>query len=122
VRRDARLEIEVIMVSSSRPTALGSRCGCCECPPGSRADDRTVPSQPFRILQGVGGAMMVPVGRLGVLGKTPKPQLMRMLGFHRVAWPHRPVAGGATTTEASWHWLVLINVPLGAIAFAAACG
>jgi EmrB/QacA subfamily drug resistance transporter len=78
----------------------------------------------FRVLQGVGGAMMVPVGRLVVLAKTPKQQLMRMIGF--LVWPaliapvFAPLAGGVITTYASWHWLFLINVPLGAIAFAAA--
>ena len=78
----------------------------------------------FRVLQGVGGAMMVPVGRLVVLAKTPKQELMRMIAF--LVWPaliapvFAPLAGGAITTYASWHWLFLINVPLGAIAFLAA--
>jgi EmrB/QacA subfamily drug resistance transporter len=78
----------------------------------------------FRVLQGVGGAMMVPVGRLVVLAKTPKRELMRTMAF--LVWPaliapvFAPLAGGAITTYASWHWLFLINVPLGVIAFLAA--
>jgi EmrB/QacA subfamily drug resistance transporter len=78
----------------------------------------------FRVLQGVGGAMMVPVGRLAVLGTTAKSDLMRMISY--IVWPAliapviAPLAGGLITTYASWHWLFLINVPLGAIAFAVA--
>src|ERR1700722_5103754 len=78
----------------------------------------------WRVLQGVGGAMMVPVGRLAVLGTTAKSDLMRMISY--IVWPAliapviAPLAGGLITTYASWHWLFLINVPLGAIAFAVA--
>ena len=78
----------------------------------------------FRVLQGVGGAMMVPVGRLAVLGTTAKSDLMRMISY--IVWPAliapviAPLAGGVITTYASWHWLFLINVPLGAVAFAVA--
>jgi EmrB/QacA subfamily drug resistance transporter len=78
----------------------------------------------FRVLQGVGGAMMVPVGRLVVLAATPKSELMRTIAF--LVWPaliapvFAPLAGGLITTYASWHWLFLINAPLGAVAFVAA--
>jgi EmrB/QacA subfamily drug resistance transporter len=78
----------------------------------------------FRVLQGAGGAMMVPVGRLVVLAGTKKSELMAVMSF--LVWPaliapvFAPLAGGAITTYASWHWLFLINVPLGAIAFVAA--
>src|SRR5580704_106481 len=78
----------------------------------------------WRVLQGVGGAMMVPVGRLAVLGTTAKSDLMRMISY--IVWPAliapviAPLAGGFITTYASWHWLFLINLPLGAIAFAVA--
>jgi EmrB/QacA subfamily drug resistance transporter len=78
----------------------------------------------FRVLQGVGGAMMVPVGRLVVLAKTPKQELMRVVAF--LVWPgliapvFAPLAGGVITTYASWHWIFLINVPLGAVAFVVA--
>jgi EmrB/QacA subfamily drug resistance transporter len=78
----------------------------------------------WRILQGVGGAMMVPVGRLAVLATTAKPDLMRMISY--IVWPAliapviAPLAGGFITTYAGWPWLFLINVPLGAVAFAVA--
>jgi EmrB/QacA subfamily drug resistance transporter len=78
----------------------------------------------MRILQGVGGALMVPVGRQVVLAGTPKEELMRVISF--LVWPalvapvFAPLVGGLITDYASWHWIFLINVPLGALAFAAA--
>lgn len=78
----------------------------------------------WRVLQGVGGAMMVPVGRLAVLASTAKEDLMRMISY--IVWPAllapvvAPLAGGLITTYASWRWLFLINVPLGVIAFVVA--
>jgi EmrB/QacA subfamily drug resistance transporter len=76
----------------------------------------------MRILQGVGGALMVPVGRQVVLAGTPKGELMQVLSF--LIWPglvapvFAPLVGGLITDYASWHWIFLINVPLGALAFA----
>ena len=78
----------------------------------------------FRVLQGAGGAMMVPVGRLVVLARTPKSQMLRMVGL--LVWPAllapviAPLAGGVITTYASWPWLFLVNVPLGVVALAVA--
>jgi len=78
----------------------------------------------FRILQGVGGAMMVPVGRLVVLARTEKSQMLRTVGL--LVWPAlvapiiAPLAGGIITTYASWRWLFLVNGPLGVVAFVTA--
>jgi EmrB/QacA subfamily drug resistance transporter len=78
----------------------------------------------FRVLQGAGGAMMVPVGRLLVLSRTAKDQMLRTVGL--LVWPGlvapviAPLAGGVITTYASWEWLFGINVPLGAVALAVA--
>ncbi|WP_285724302.1 MFS transporter [Psychromicrobium xiongbiense] len=77
-----------------------------------------------RILQGIGGAMMVPVGSLAVLRSTPKAELLKATAY--LVWPGllapvlAPLLGGAITTYLSWHWIFLINVPLGVIAFLAA--
>jgi len=77
-----------------------------------------------RILQGAGGAMMVPVGTLVVLRGTPKSELLRATAY--LVWPGllapvlAPLVGGALTTYLSWHWIFLINLPLGLAAFIAA--
>ncbi|MDY1992062.1 MFS transporter [Klebsiella pneumoniae] len=71
----------------------------------------------MRILQGVGGALMVPVGRLAVLRTTPKHQLIKAIAT--LTWPALvapiigPPLGGFITRYASWLWIFFINVPLG---------
>jgi EmrB/QacA subfamily drug resistance transporter len=73
----------------------------------------------FRVLQGVGGAMMVPVGRLIVLRTTPKVELIKAIAY--LTWPAlvapvlAPPLGGLISTYTSWRWIFLINVPLGII-------
>jgi EmrB/QacA subfamily drug resistance transporter len=75
----------------------------------------------MRVLQGAGGAMMVPVGRTMVVSMAEKQDLLRITSY--VVWPAllapvlAPLAGGLLTTYASWHWIFLINVPLGIVAF-----
>jgi EmrB/QacA subfamily drug resistance transporter len=74
----------------------------------------------MRILQGIGGAMMVPVGRLIVLRTTPKDKLAEAIAY--ITWPGLtalvvgPPLGGFITTYASWHWIFFLNLPLGIIA------
>jgi MFS family permease len=69
----------------------------------------------MRILQGIGGALMVPVGRLAVLRTTPKDQLIKAIAT--LTWPALvapiigPPLGGFITRYASWHWIFFINVP-----------
>ncbi|WP_152360407.1 MFS transporter [Microlunatus speluncae] len=78
----------------------------------------------MRILQGVGGAMMVPVGRMAVLNTAEKSDIVRLVAY--IVWPAlvapviAPLAGGLITTYLSWHWMFLINLPLGVVAFIAA--
>jgi EmrB/QacA subfamily drug resistance transporter len=73
----------------------------------------------MRVLQGAGGAMMVPVGRMVVFERAPKSQVMRLMAY--IVWPAllapviAPLAGGVITTYASWQWMFLINVPLGIV-------
>jgi EmrB/QacA subfamily drug resistance transporter len=73
-----------------------------------------------RILQGIGGAMMVPVGRLIVLRATPKEDLAKAIAY--ITWPALsapvigPPLGGFITTYWNWRWIFFLNVPLGIIA------
>ncbi len=71
----------------------------------------------FRVIQGVGGAMMMPVARLALLRAYPRSELLPVLNF--VTMPGLvgpilgPVLGGVLVTWASWHWIFLINIPIG---------
>jgi MFS family permease len=71
----------------------------------------------MRILQGIGGAMMVPVGRLIVLRNTPKERLTQAIAY--ITWPGLtalvigPPLGGFITTYLSWHWIFFLNLPIG---------
>ena len=75
-----------------------------------------------RVIQGIGGAMMVPVGRLVVLRTTEKHNLIDAITF--ITWPGLiapvvgPPLGGFITTYASWHWIFFLNVPLGIVGMA----
>ncbi len=70
-----------------------------------------------RIVQGMGGAMMTPVGRLVLLRSVDKRALVDAMAL--VAMPAMigpimgPPLGGFITTYASWHWIFIINVPMG---------
>ncbi|WP_248638271.1 MFS transporter [Citrobacter koseri] len=72
-----------------------------------------------RVLQGVGGAMMVPVGRLTVMKIVPREQYMAAMTF--VTLPGQvgpllgPALGGILVEYASWHWIFLINIPVGIV-------
>ncbi|OAF13713.1 MFS transporter [Bradyrhizobium neotropicale] len=70
-----------------------------------------------RILQGMGGAMMTPVGRLVLLRSVDKSALVNAMAWVTVPALIGPVIGpplgGFITTYASWHWIFLINIPIG---------
>jgi len=76
-----------------------------------------------RVLQGISGAMMVPVGRLAVLRSTEKKDLVRAISF--ITWPGLvapvlgPPLGGFIVTHASWQWIFYLNLPLGLLALIA---
>jgi EmrB/QacA subfamily drug resistance transporter len=76
-----------------------------------------------RVLQGMGGAMMVPVGRMIVVRNTEKSRLMQAIST--ITWPAivapvvGPTLGGFITTYASWHWVFFLNVPFGVAALIA---
>jgi MFS transporter, DHA2 family, multidrug resistance protein len=70
-----------------------------------------------RVVQGIGGAMMVPVGRLTVLKIVPRSEYMAAMTM--VTLPGQvgpllgPALGGFLVQYASWHWIFLINLPVG---------
>jgi EmrB/QacA subfamily drug resistance transporter len=70
-----------------------------------------------RVLQGLGGAMMVPVGRLVLFRSVERSQLVRTMAYLQVPAQLGPVLGppigGFITTYFSWRWIFLVNVPLG---------
>lgn len=72
-----------------------------------------------RFLQGIGGAMMTPVGRLLLVKSTPKEELVVALAWLSIPALIGPLigppVGGFITTYFSWHWIFLINIPIGII-------
>ncbi|WP_298051392.1 DHA2 family efflux MFS transporter permease subunit [uncultured Paenalcaligenes sp.] len=70
-----------------------------------------------RIIQGTAGAMMVPVGRIILLRRVPKDQLlsaMAVLSLPALLGPIiGPPVGGFFATYMTWHWIFLINIPVG---------
>ena len=70
-----------------------------------------------RIVQGFGGAMMTPVGRLVLLRSIDKSALVNAMAWVTVPALVGPVIGpplgGFITTYLSWHWIFLINIPIG---------
>src|SRR5260370_10068170 len=70
-----------------------------------------------RILQGVGGAMMVPIGRLVLLRNVTKADMVRAMSYLTVPALLGPVlgppVGGFIVTYASWRWIFFLNVPIG---------
>lgn len=85
------------------------------------------PSLPFltvaRAAQGLGGALMVPVGRLAVLTTTSTRDLLAAMAY--LTWPGllvpviAPLLGGLLADTIGWQWIFLLNVPLGVAALVA---
>lgn len=73
-----------------------------------------------RIFQAIGGAMMVPVARLTLIYAYPKKELLKVISFITIPGLIGPMlgpaVGGFLVEKLSWHWIFLINVPVGLIA------
>jgi EmrB/QacA subfamily drug resistance transporter len=71
----------------------------------------------MRVLQGLGGAMMTPVGRLILLRSFPRAQLMTAMTYTTLPAIIGPVIGpllgGILTTTLSWRWIFYVNLPFG---------
>jgi EmrB/QacA subfamily drug resistance transporter len=74
-----------------------------------------------RVIQGAGGAMMLPVGRLVLLRSVPKEQLIGAMAWVTMPALVGPVigppVGGFIVTYLSWNWIFDINVPIGVLGF-----
>ncbi len=101
--------------------ARGRRCSpparCCARPPSS-IEMLTA----FRVLQGLGGGMLMPLG-MTIMTRAAGPErigrVMAVLGVPMLLGPiFGPILGGWLIDIASWHWIFLINLPIGAVALA----
>ncbi|WP_351011372.1 multidrug transporter subunit MdtD [Shewanella sp. S1-58-MNA-CIBAN-0166] len=72
-----------------------------------------------RVVQGLGGALMLPVGRLVVLREYPRSELVRIMGFITIPGLLGPLLGptmgGWMVQYLTWHWIFLINLPVGVV-------
>jgi len=70
-----------------------------------------------RILQGIGGALMVPVGRMVLVRTVDRRELVNAMAWLTIPALIGPVTGpplgGFITTYFSWHWIFFINIPIG---------
>jgi EmrB/QacA subfamily drug resistance transporter len=75
-----------------------------------------------RFLQGIGGALMTPVARLVLVRATPRHDLVNAMAWLTIPGLVGPIVGppfgGFLTTYFSWHWIFLINVPIGILGIA----
>ncbi|GAA3718139.1 DHA2 family efflux MFS transporter permease subunit [Gordonia hankookensis] len=74
----------------------------------------------FRVIQGLGGGLLMPIGMM-ILTKAAGPErvgsVMAVLGIPMLLGPIAgPILGGLLIEKASWHWVFLINVPIGIVA------
>ncbi|WP_111894057.1 multidrug transporter subunit MdtD [Acinetobacter sp. MB5] len=71
----------------------------------------------FRVLQGMGGALLLPVGRLSLLRIIPRDQFLSAINLMSLAGLVGPLIGptlgGWLVEVASWHWIFLLNIPMG---------
>jgi EmrB/QacA subfamily drug resistance transporter len=88
---------------------------------GSRTLGELVAS---RVVQGLGGAMLLPVGRLAVMRSVPRREFLAAMSFVTIPGMIGPLIGptlgGWLVQAISWHWIFLINLPVGLIAVGAA--
>lgn len=72
-----------------------------------------------RVLQGIGGAFMMPVARLAIIQTVPKQELLNAWNLMATAGLIGPILGpilgGWLVVHASWHWIFLINIPIGVL-------
>jgi EmrB/QacA subfamily drug resistance transporter len=71
----------------------------------------------WRTIQGIGGAMMTPVGRVIVVKSVPKLEIVRAMNYVTIPAVLGPLigpsVGGFIVTYVSWHWIFFLNLPIG---------
>jgi len=71
----------------------------------------------YRVIQGIGGALLLPVGRLAMLKVIPRTQFLSAMSLMSLAGLMGPLIGptlgGWMVEVATWHWIFLINIPMG---------
>ncbi len=91
-------------------TVASMLCGLC---------DNLAEMTAARVLQGIGGAMMVPVGRLVLLRSIDRSELVRAISYLTTPAILGPILGppigGMITTYFSWRWVFFLNLPIGAL-------
>lgn len=72
-----------------------------------------------RVFQGLGGALMTPVARLSMIKTYPKNEIVRAMNYAIIPALIGPIIGpligGYLVEWVSWHWIFLINIPMGVI-------
>ena len=72
-----------------------------------------------RILQAIGGSMMVPIARLAILYQYPRSELLKIMNYITIpgllGLVVGPSLGGFLSDYFSWHWIFLVNLPVGII-------
>lgn len=73
----------------------------------------------FRVIQGIGGALLMPVGRLALLKLIPRSQFLSAMSLMSLAGLIGPLMGptlgGWLVEVTTWHWIFLINIPMGVL-------
>ncbi|MCI4053229.1 MFS transporter, partial [Klebsiella pneumoniae] len=74
-----------------------------------------------RVVQGIGGSMLVPIPRLTILRVYDKSKLLNAINYAvmpaLIGPVLGPLAGGYLVEYASWHWIFLLNLPIGLLGF-----
>jgi EmrB/QacA subfamily drug resistance transporter len=72
-----------------------------------------------RILQAIGASMMVPIARLAILYQYPRSELLKIMNYITIpgllGLVVGPSLGGFLSDNISWHWIFLVNLPVGII-------
>ncbi|MDY6451388.1 multidrug transporter subunit MdtD [Acinetobacter faecalis] len=71
----------------------------------------------YRVIQGIGGALLLPIGRLAMLKVIPRTQFLAAMSLMSLAGLIGPLIGptlgGWIVEVTTWHWIFLINIPMG---------